>query len=160
MSHEQIGKSNEWYTPAYVFKSLGCHFDMDVAHPVIGKYCNVPTLYKLTEKGLESDWVGFVWMNPPFGNQKCKYLWIDKFISHGNGIALFPDRTSTTWWQHLAKESDCHLQVSGKIKFVNEFGVVGESPSNGTTLFAIGGRAKNALLNAQEYGLGTVFSKI
>lgn len=33
MSHERRGKSDEWYTPKYVFDALGVVFDLDVAHP-------------------------------------------------------------------------------------------------------------------------------
>ena len=157
MSHEAAGKSNEWYTPKYIFDALGCEFDLDVAHP-FGIKTNVPTKRWIHSDSLDCPWNGFVWMNPPFGNMKSKYQWINKFIDHGNGIALMPDRTSAPWWQHFANSSDCVLFVSGKIKFIDQNGKRGESPSNGTTLFGIGARADQALRNAADKGLGKFYS--
>lgn len=157
MSHESAGKSNEWYTPKYIFDALGVEFDLDVAYPAGGNYCHVPCKTAIRQNSLEYDWHGFIWMNPPFGNQKEKYKWINKFIEHGSGIALMPDRTSAPWWQHFAKHSDCVLFVSGKIKFINEDGDIGQSPSNGTTLFGLGPQAIEVLRPASNKGLGKFY---
>ncbi len=159
MSHEKAGESNEWYTPSYIFESFNTKFDLDVASPEERKFCNVPSSLFITDDSLNKQWNGFVWMNPPFGNQKNKFLWINKFIQHGNGIALMPDRSSTSWWQLFAKSSDAILFVNKKIKFIRADGTKGESPSNGTTLFAIGSKGVEALLNAEKSGLG-LFLKI
>lgn len=157
MSHEAAVKSNEWYTPKYIFDALECHFDQDVATPFDLEFVNVPTYRWISEDSLDRDWWGFVWMNPPFGNQREKLLWIQKFINHGNGIALFPDRTSAPWWQHFAKSADAVLFVDGKIKFIRPDGSKGESPGNGTTLFAIGTNGVAALKNAEKNGLGKMY---
>lgn len=157
MSHEKQGKSNEWYTPKYIFDALDVVFDLDVASPVNRKYCSVPAKNFITENSLDMEWHGFIWMNPPFGNgNNYKLKWIKKFINHANGIALFPDRTSAPWWQHFNKNCDARLFVDGKIKFINESGQIGESPSNGTTLFAIGSQAIDGLINAVNNKLGTL----
>lgn len=155
MSHEKAGKSNEWYTPKYVFDALDVEFNMDVASPVDRRFCSVPAKEFIVEGGFDPVWNGFIWMNPPFGNQKTKFEWIQKFIDHGNGVALMPDRTSAPWWQYFNRHSDLKLFVDGKIKFINEFGELGESPSNGTTLFAIGENGSQALRNAVTNKLGS-----
>lgn len=157
MSHERKGKSNEWYTPLYVFEALNVSFDLDVASPEIKIHSCVPANYFYSSDGLGKQWKGFVWMNPPFGNQKNKYLWINRFINHGNGIALMPDRSSAPWWQYLAENTDAILAVKGRIKFIDNNGDKGESPSNGTTLFAIGKKSVKALRNAEENGLGKYY---
>lgn len=159
--HEKAVVSNEWFTPKYVFEALGVNFDLDVAMPLDDCFCNVPAKESFTveEDGLKSQWFGFIWMNPPFGNQKSKFLWIQKFINHQNGIALMPDRTSAPWWQYFAKNVDAILLVDGKIKFIKPDGSKGESPGNGTTLFAIGNKGINALKKAEEKGLGIYYSK-
>ncbi len=157
MSHEKKGESNEWYTPKYIFDAIDTSFDVDVASPSDRKYCNVPAKQFITESSLNLEWNGFIWINPPFGNQKNKFLWIDKFIKHGNGIILMPDRSSTPWWQHLSKHTSAALFVKGKIKFIKPDGTRGESPSNGTTLFSIGENGKNALINAEKNGLGKLY---
>jgi hypothetical protein len=151
-AYEDRGKSDEWYTPRYIFDALGERFDLDVAAPVDGPR-HVPTSRWLSSGGLDAEWSGFVWMNPPFGHQREKMQWLQKFFSHGQGIALVPDRTSAPWWQLYAHMADAILFVAPKIKFERPDGSVGESPGTGTCLFAAGQRAVGALMQS---GLGIV----
>ena len=154
MSHERRGESDEWYTPLYIFDAIGEVFDIDVACPLDGPR-HTPSRSFYSERALERDWSGFVWMNPPFGHQSTKRLWLSKFFEHGNGIALLPDRTSAPWWQEFAPRSDAVLFVAPKIKFERQDGSIGEQPGTGTTLFAAGDRAAQALIRASS--LGAVF---
>lgn len=142
---ENEGQSDECYTPKYIFDALGETFDMDVAAPTLGDGTHVPTNKWCSRGGLLVDWTGFIWMNPPFGGRNGLVPWLDKFFTHGNGIALTPDRTSTDWWQDAALRADVILFIRGKIKFERPDGSIGKSPSNGTTLFAAGPRAAAAL---------------
>lgn len=156
------GKTDEYYTPKYIFDALGVQFDLDVACPNDQSVViHTPCYRKIIEKedGLKTEWNGFVWMNPPYGHEKNKEIWLNKFFMHMDGVALMPDRTSTGWWQNSAKCSDAFLQVHGKIKFITEDGTIAGQPGNGTTLFAIGDRGVQALFNAQANGLGTVFKR-
>lgn len=156
-THESKGVSDEWYTPKYIFDALECRFDLDVSSPVDREFCHVPANNFITEDSLNKQWNGFVWMNAPFGHQKDKFNWLNKFISHANGISLTPDRTSAPWWQYTAKNTQAVLFVDGKIKFIRPNGTVGESPGNGTTLFAIGAKAIEALRKAEKNGLGKLY---
>lgn len=149
---ESSGKSDEWYTPKYVFDALGCTFDTDAAAPRGGAPLVPARSWRA--KGSESPWEGFVWLNPPFGGRNGLVPWLDKFFTHGNGIALVPDRTSAPWWQAAAKNADAVLFVDGKIRFLRPDGTEGKSPSNGTTLFAAGYSAVEALTRASSAGLG------
>lgn len=115
-AYEKQGESDEWYTPKYIFDALGVTFDLDVASPPEGPR-HVPANAFYSERSLESDWTGFVWMNPPFGHQATKRKWLRKFFDHGDGIALLPDRTSAPWWQEFAPLADAILFVSPKVKF-------------------------------------------
>ena len=149
-AYEAAGKSDDWYTPAYIFAALRCRFDMDVAAPVEGpRY--VPASQWLHNDGITAPWHGFVWMNPPFGHQSTKRAWLRRFFDHGNGIALVPDRTSAPWWQEFAPMASAVLFVAGKIKFERPDGTSGESPGTGTCLFAAGPTARAALVGS---GLG------
>ncbi len=159
--HEANGKSDEWYTPLYVFKALGCEFDLDVACPANRDKIHTPARYGISENSLSIAWEGFVWMNAPFGGRNGLDPWLDKFFKHGNGIALTPDRTSAPWWQSAARKAEAHLQVDGKIKFIPGFDYNKKNhPGNGTTLFAVGEQGVQGLLNAQKKGLGIVFQRI
>lgn len=151
---EGKGKSDNWYTPWKIFEALECVFDMDVA----GKRCpaySVPTDHVIERDSLASDWRGLVWMNPPFGGRNGLEPWLDKFFSHGNGIALTPDRTSAPWFQSSWKKADM-VMFTPKIRFLREDGSLGVSPSNGTALWASGIDARLALRRAEIKGLGIV----
>lgn len=156
-SWESAGKSNEWYTPKYIFDALECNFDMDVAAAVDRTYSSVPTNRFITSNSLDLEWNGFIWMNPPFGKRMGLSPWLDKINDHGNGIALAPDRTSAPWWQKAARECGGLLQVDGKIKFIKPGGTTGDSPGTGTTLFAYGKRGQDALIRAHNNKLGIYF---
>ncbi|WP_348269724.1 DNA N-6-adenine-methyltransferase [Edaphobacter paludis] len=151
---ESKGKSDNWYTPHSIFSALECVFDMDVA----GKFCaanRVPARQIIESEGLSRDWRGFVWMNPPFGGRNGLEPWLEKFFSHGNGIALTPDRTSAPWFQNAWKKADM-VMFTPKVRFLREDGSLGISPSNGTALWAVGVEARLSLRRAELKGLGIV----
>lgn len=154
----QAGQSDEWYTPKCVFDALGVSFDLDVAAPA-GGAPHVPASAHLSSDALETDWHGFVWMNPPFGGRGAIKPWLDKFISHGNGIALTPDRTSAPWFQDASRKMQAVL-FTRKIRFLRPDGTEGKSPSNGTALMALGIAGTAALSRASYRGFGTLFMPI
>lgn len=147
---ETSGKSDEWYTPPCVFEALGCAFDLDVAG---ARYAHVPASGVILSDSLNTPWTGFIWMNPPFGGRNAITPWLDKFILHGNGIALTPDRTSAPWFQDAMPEMDAIL-FTRKLKFLRPDGTEGGSPSNGTALMAIGWQGVAALHRAASVGFG------
>lgn len=156
--HEQcVGATSEWYTPPHVFEALGCKFDADVASPGRDVTPWIPANTFVLRGSLEREWHGYVWMNPPFGGRNGLVPWLEKFFTHGDGIALVPDRTSAPWWQQFAPKADLCLFVTPKIKFIGENGRPGTSPAQGTTLLAIGGLGCSALHRAQRNGLGSIF---
>lgn len=155
--HNQCtGATDEWYTPPRVFAALGCDFSVDVASPGAEITHWIPARRFIKIGSLERDWSdwGFVWMNPPFGGRNGLIPWLTKFFEHGNGIALTPDRTSAPWWQQFAPKADAILFTAGKIKFIGADGKPGASPADGTSLFASGPRAVEALRRASAHGLG------
>lgn len=151
---EAAGQSDEWYTPKYIFDALGCRFDLDVAHP-LGVKTNVPCGGYLSQAhdGLAAEWFGFVWMNPPFGGRNAIAPWLGKFFAHRNGIALTPDRTSAPWFREAWSSADLCLFMP-KVRFIRPDGSEGKSPSTGTTLWASGPLAVEALHCAHRAGLG------
>ncbi len=152
MSHwEAAGKSDEWYTPKWIFDALGCVFDMDVAAPEAGPL-HVPCLRWLYADALLCQWEGFVWMNSPFEGRNGLEPWLAAFVEHGNGIALTPDRTSAPWFQKWAPRAH-RLLFLPKVRFIRPDGSEGKSPSCGTVLWGIGEQAVNALENARNIGL-------
>lgn len=151
---EANGQSDDWFTPQAVFDALGCRFDLDVAAPKDGPL-HVPAPRWLSSGSLDTEWTGFVWMNPPFGGRNGLAPWIEKFIDHGNGIALTPDRTSAPWFQDALPCMDAAL-FTRKIRFIRPDGTEGRSPSNGTALMAIGWQGIAALNRAAALGFGVL----
>ena len=153
MSHEREGATDEWYTPEYIFTAMNVTFDLDVApaHHLTApahRYCRYGCL-----DGMVEPWTDFVWMNAPFGKRNGLIPWLAKFIDHADGVALTPDRPGAPWWQHIAKHSALILVLAPKVRFIEQFGNEGKSPSNGTTLFAIGGKGREALEAAACLGV-------
>jgi hypothetical protein len=116
----------------------------------------IPAKTFITRYSLNVPWEGFAWMNGPFGPRNGLEPWLRKFVEHGNGIALVPDRTSAPWWQKYAPRADLILFVAPKIKFIRLDGTPGTSPAQGTCLLAIGERGCAALVHAAERGLGVL----
>lgn len=158
----------EWYTPAHVFHALQLRFDLDPAHPAGRLDLPVDTwlrdwgrgIYSKADDGLSLAWSGMVWMNPPFGKRNEIVPWLSRFMQHGNGVALTPDRTSAPWWQHFAPQACAILFISPKLKFLSPIGLepVG-SPAQGTTLMARGEESIRALRRAETAGLGKVWMR-
>ncbi len=106
--------SDEWYTPGHIFKSLGLVFDIDVCAPK-GGLPRIPALrsFDLEQDGLVQSWNGLIWMNPPYSKPGP---WVDKWLQHGNGVALLP--TSKALWTRRLWQSEaiCAL-LEPNIKF-------------------------------------------
>lgn len=147
-----IGQSNDWFTPASVFKALECRFDLDVAAPPEGPL-HVPCNTWISSDSLCQPWHGFVWMNPPFGGRNGLAPWLGKFFDHGNGIALTPDRTSAPWFHASWHRADA-VMFARKTPFVKADGKTAGSPAFGTALWASGERGVAALNNASANGFG------
>lgn len=113
--HGISNENDEWYTPSWFFDALGVEFDMDPCSP--GRPpSNVPAkiCYTKAENGLGRDWIGSVWLNPPFSSKR---EWYEKLVEHGDGIALMPARTETHDLQTYMQAADALLFLKGRIYF-------------------------------------------
>jgi len=150
--HERcIGESDEWYTPLEMLEAIGESFDLDPCSPGGGHWVPARRVFTKKENGLDREWSGFVFMNPPFGGRNGHVPWLKKFLQHGDGIAIVRAYTSSSWFHDYAVRADALLFPKGKTKFVRPDGSVGKSPGHGVVLLAMGARASTAL---KESGLG------
>ena len=86
--HNEIdhGTSDDYYTPPFIFEGIGLEYDMDVCSPPNGSpWIPAKRFLSVIEDGLATDWIGRVWMNPPYSKPTP---WIDKWLNHGNGMGL------------------------------------------------------------------------
>jgi len=95
--------SDDHYTPAWIFETLGLTFDLDVASPPGGiPWIPARRFYTMEDDGLSQPWEGLIWMNPPYSSAT---EWVRRFIEHGNGIALLPV-VRTRWFFSLWERND------------------------------------------------------
>lgn len=157
---ESAGISNEndeWYTPLWLFRALDVEFDLDPCSPG-SPPSTVPAKRHLTkvENGLQAEWAGSVWLNPPFSSKRP---WYERLVEHGNGIALMPARTETHDFQDYMNAAQALLFMKGRIYFergtrpgANGNGMT-TTPPFGIVLCAYGEQMAAALLASKMLGV-------
>lgn len=140
-----VGKSDDWYTPPDIFSALGLTFDLDPCSPGPGHWVPARKIYTKDDDGLSQRWDGLVFMNPPFGGREGHIPWLQKFLSHGNGVAIVRAYTSSRWWHDWMPSADAVLFPRGKTKFIRPDGSIGTSPGHGVVLVGMGYDACHAL---------------
>ncbi|KAA6302803.1 MAG: hypothetical protein EZS26_000973 [Candidatus Ordinivivax streblomastigis] len=137
-SFEKSAKStDEWYTPPSIFERLG-KFDLDPCAPVTPMWKIAKTNYNIIDDGLTKDWVGRVWLNPPYSRPVLDRF-VEKLIFHGNGIALLFNRCDCRLFQDLLfNNAQGILFIKGRVKFYTQDGKQGGTPGCGSVLVAFG----------------------
>ena len=145
-THENcIGESDEWYTPPEIINALGEEYDLDPCSPGLLHWIPAKKVFTKKDDGLNAEWDGFVFMNPPFGGRNGHVPWLEKFILHGNGIGIVRAYTSSAWFHQYAIKVDAMLFPNGKTKFLRPDGTIGKCPGHGVVIIAMGRRAVDAL---------------
>lgn len=119
---------NEWYTPREYIEAarevMG-EIDLDPASSEIANsVVRAKRFYADTDDGLEQDWEGRVFMNPPYASELIK-LFIEKFcdeVAAGHvteGIVLVNNATETAWFASVTAVADRLCLPLGRIKFWN-----------------------------------------
>lgn len=106
---------DEWLTPRNIIEGLG-EFDLDPCSPINRPWDTAKKHYHILDDGLNKDWEGRVWLNPPYGREAVK--WLDKLATHGNGIALIFARTETDmFFSQVWDRADAVLFFRGRLYF-------------------------------------------
>ena len=139
--------NDELYTPAWIFDALGLQFDLDVASSNSDQII-VPATKKFTieDDALTKEWNGRVWMNPPFSKPSP---WVDKWLTHANGIALLPLSGNSRWWRALWESGADVAMIKPNTGFTNPEGKE-QKIMYGISLWAIGHDNKLALQNISK----------
>lgn len=108
-----------WSTPQEYFDKIDkeFHFTLDVCATVENAKCY--SFFTKEDDGLLKEWIGNIWMNPPYGRGIGK--WIQKaYETSLNGytvVCLLPARTDTKWWHDYCMKSDDIRFIKGRLKF-------------------------------------------
>ena len=109
-----------WSTPQSFFTKYDekYNFNLDVCASEDNAKC--AKYFTETDDGLQQEWEGVCWMNPPYGREIIK--WMKKaYESSLNGatvVCLVPARTDTTWWHEYAMKGTIEF-IRGRLKFGN-----------------------------------------
>ena len=123
MSSARTGDSSkdEWQTPTWLFELLHKEFRfvLDAAATEENALCE--WFFDKETNGLESEWFGNVWVNPPFSQLK---KWVEKGFeqAHSNPkvqsvVMLVPARTDTAAWWNYVRFGEVRF-LPGRLRFV------------------------------------------
>lgn len=132
-SGSHSGKTNVWLTPKWLLELFG-PFDLDPCSQE-GYKTAWRHLYE-RDNGLYAPWSGLVYCNPPYGTETAH--WVERWITHPDGLLLVANRSDTTWWQSAAKNSDAAWFPKGRINFLNSDFVEVKGTAFSSVLFARG----------------------
>lgn len=156
----QNSGENEWYTPSEFIESARIvmgSIDLDPASSAIAnERVKASIFYTKEDNGLEKEWSGNVWMNPPYA-QPLIQLFSDRVAEQfaaGNiiqAIVLVNNGTETKWFQTMAFHSSAVCFPKSRIKFLDPEGNPG-APLQGQAILYFGDNGKSFANEFMQYG--------
>ena len=151
---------NEWHTPVEHIERarlvLGA-IDLDPASSDLGqKTVKAERFLTPIENGLEREWSGRVWLNPPY-SQPDVGLFVSKLVSEIKAervtaaILLTHNYTDTAWFHEAAGVASAICFTRGRVKFLDEKGKVA-APTQGQAFFYFGADVKSFAKNFRAVG--------
>lgn len=149
---------NEWYTPEIYIQSarevLGT-IDLDPASNDFANETVKATTYFTEEtNGLEQDWFGNIWMNPPYQTALLQQF-ADKLIASDfqQAIVLVNNATETAWFKTLISKASAIVFPTGRIRFRKRDGEKG-APLQGQAFLYCGDNPQRFIDVFSKYGWG------
>ncbi len=107
-----------WETPQDFFDRLNDEFGFELDVCALPENAKCPRFFTPEDDGLQQEWKGICWMNPPYGRQIGN--WVRKaYESAQNGatvVCLLPARTDTRWWHEYCMKGEVRF-IRGRLKF-------------------------------------------
>jgi ParB family chromosome partitioning protein len=122
----QNSGEQEWYTPAAYIEAartvLGS-IDLDPASTdKANQIVKAEQIYTVDDSGLDQDWHGRVWMNPPYAQpliaQFCEKLAASvRAATVPAAVVLINNATETQWFRDLADVATAMCFPTGRVRF-------------------------------------------
>lgn len=152
----------EWDTPLEFIQSakqvMG-NIDIDPAsNEQANERIQANTFYTAKDNGLDKNWHGNVWMNPPYAQplitKFCKKL-VEKYESGKieQACVLVNNATETTWFQEMLRMCKCVCFPKGRIRFINKEGNPIGAPLQGQAILYFGQNKEGFSQEFSKYGL-------
>lgn len=131
MPNDEYGTPIEWITRARAF--LG-EIDLDPASNHRAQaVVQAKTYYTKEDSGLNHEWGGKVWLNPPYSQPLIDQFtfWVMRAYAIGDveeALVLVNTATETKWYKRLAKRYPCVFSEK-RIKFYLTFETQGSIPT-------------------------------
>ncbi|OGO79663.1 MAG: adenine methyltransferase [Clostridiales bacterium GWC2_40_7] len=137
-----LSSTDLWETPQWIFDQLNqeFHFICDVCALPENTKCSL--FFTPEMDGLQQNWKGVCWMNPPYGRkigQWVKRAFEQSILHAATVVCLLPSRTDTSWWHDYCMKGEIRF-VRGRLKF-------GSSKNNAPFPSAVVIFSKNASVN-------------
>jgi len=111
-------KDIEYETPDEIFVPLNKEFNFTLDVCATKQNAKCQAFYTKEDDGLNKDWVGVCWMNPPFG--KVMQKWVAKaFVEsrkNATVVMLIPVRSNTNWWHKYVMQGEIRF-IRGEVTF-------------------------------------------
>ena len=150
----------EWYTPPEYIEAarqvMGS-IDLDPAtSEVAQKNVKAKQYFTAEEDGLELDWAGNVWLNPPYAADLVERF-VDRLcgffkVSVPQAILLVNNATETDWGQLAAKYAAAICFPLHRIKFLNEDNEPVGAPLQGQAIYYFGDAIDRFLVAFSSFG--------
>lgn len=151
-------KDDEWYTPPQYIESARSVMGSIDLDPASNDFANetvkAGTYYTEADNGLEKEWFGNVWLNPPYSASLVQ-LFADKVANSDfkQAIVLVNNATETAWFRKLIEKASAIIFTTGRIKYRKRDGEHG-SPLQGQAFLYFGENVEDFLSEFRAYGWG------
>ena len=161
-------KSNEWYTPQkYVdaARELMGGIDLDPAsNAIANETVKAARYYDITTNGLDKDWAGRIWLNPPYGREEAgsnQDVWTRRLIDQfrkgitTEAVLLVNAAVDTKWFHNIFNQYPLSFPVCFPDHRVNfytpEASVSG--PTHGSALIYLGKQKRKFFVIFSQFGM-------
>ena len=151
-------KDDEWYTPEQYIEAARFVMGSIDLDPASNDFANetvkAAVYYDEAMNGLERDWYGNIWLNPPYSSALIQQF-AEKLVSSHfeQAIVLVNNATETGWFRRLADEADAVLFTTGRIKYRKRDGEHG-TPLQGQAFLYYGNQPETFLRVFGQFGWG------